>query len=223
MTAKFNSNARTKSISKSAARATRPRQPLLACSLSPGYDWFYLYYRDRALCLMLGVTPTKCFSKAWARRTIQPRAGGRCPRIGAIKRTILFPGLRRRGRNGCRRLAPRKRRSTTNRFPKALEQAEAAPLGEAVRHHRDEVVCVSGGEGSTSEGEFWEAINTACLRKLPVIFLVEDNGYAISVPCEVQTSGRKHLATGGKSSRLAHRGLRWDGPAGKLMPRRNAR
>jgi 2-oxoisovalerate dehydrogenase E1 component len=72
---------------------------------------------------------------------------------------------------------------------KALEQARKAPLGEAVRFHNDEVVYVSGGEGATSEGEFFEAMNAASLRAAPVLFLVEDNGYAISVPVEVQTSG----------------------------------
>jgi 2-oxoisovalerate dehydrogenase E1 component len=73
--------------------------------------------------------------------------------------------------------------------PAALAQAQSAPLGEFVRHERDEVVLVSGGEGMTSEGEFYEALGTACVRRLPVIFLVEDNAYAISVPVEVQTPG----------------------------------
>src|SRR6266571_3152383 len=73
--------------------------------------------------------------------------------------------------------------------PKALTQAKKAPLGEYVNHQRDEIVYVSGGDGATSEGEFWESLNVACAKKLPLLYLVEDNGYAISVPVEVQTAG----------------------------------
>ena len=74
-------------------------------------------------------------------------------------------------------------------FPKALELARKAPGGSYVDFHHDDVMYVSGGEGATSEGEFFEALNAASLRKLPVLFLVEDNGYAISVPVEYQTAG----------------------------------
>ena len=70
----------------------------------------------------------------------------------------------------------------------ALAQAKKAPLGEYVNHERDEIVYVSGGDGATSEGEFWESLNVACTKKLPLLYLVEDNGYAISVPIEVQTA-----------------------------------
>src|SRR5271154_1855516 len=74
-------------------------------------------------------------------------------------------------------------------FPKALEEAERAPLGDGVTHEPDEITYVSGGEGSTSQGEFFESLNIASNRKLPILFVVEDNGFAISVPVEVQTAG----------------------------------
>src|SRR5207253_3765240 len=76
-----------------------------------------------------------------------------------------------------------------DQHPQALEQAQQAPLGKSVRHSSDEIVYVSGGDGMTSQGEFFEALNAACLKRLPVLFLVEDNGYAISVPIKAQTAG----------------------------------
>src|SRR5260370_26994340 len=74
--------------------------------------------------------------------------------------------------------------------PKALAQAKKAPLGEYVHHERDEIVYVSGGDGATSDGEFWESLNVACATKLPLMYLIEDNGDAISGPVRLQTAGR---------------------------------
>ena len=101
-------------------------------------------------------------------------------------------------------------------FPKALEQAKHAPLGNAVRFHRDEIVYVSSGEGATSEGEFFESLNTACTKRLPVLYLIEDNEYAISVPVEVQTAGGSISKLVANYPGLAHRGMRRHRPTRKL-------
>ncbi len=157
--------------------------------LKPAYDWFYLYYRDRALCLMLGVTPYEMLLEGVGAKD-DPASGGRqMPSHWGHQAYNIVSRSSPTGTQWLQAVGAAEASLYYDRFPKALKQAEAAPLGKAVHHYRDEVVCVSGGEGATSEGEFWEAINTACLRKLPVIFLVEDNGYAISVPSEVQHPG----------------------------------
>ncbi len=152
-----------------------------ALALRASYDWFFPYYRDRALCLALGVTPYEMLLEAVGAKD-DPASGGRqMPSHWGHKRlNIVSQGS-----------------PTGTQCLQAVGCAEAGRLyerlvdipGREARHYPDEVVYVSSGEGATAEGEFWESLNTACGQRLPVVYLVEDNGYAISVPKEIATPG----------------------------------
>lgn len=149
--------------------------------LRPGYDWFYPYYRDRALCLMLGVTPYEMLL-AGVGAADDPASGGRqMPSHWGHRRLQIVSGSSPTGTQcvqavGCAEAVLRYRQ-----LPQIDDRQD--------RYHEDEVVFVSLGEGATSEGEFWESLNAACLLGLPVVYLIEDNGYAISVPVANQTAG----------------------------------
>ncbi len=152
-----------------------------ALSMKAGYDWFFPYYRDRALMLGLGMTPQEMLWSAVGAE-VDPNSHGR-----------QMPS-----HWGCTRLnVPSQSSCTGSQALHSVGAAEAsyrAGLVEGLKDKiygfkGDEVVYMSVGDGTTSEGEWWEALNSACNLKLPVIFLVEDNGYAISTPVEVGTAG----------------------------------
>ena len=150
-------------------------------ALRPGYDWFFPYYRDRALCLTLGVTPKDMLLAAVGAQD-DPSSGGRqMPSHWSSPDLHIFSASSPTGTQclpavGC------------GEAKLLYERVTGIPDREAC-FKDDEVTYVSIGDGATSEGEFWEAVNAACLRKVPLLILVEDNGYAISTPVEVQTPG----------------------------------
>jgi 2-oxoisovalerate dehydrogenase E1 component len=159
-------------------------------TMKPGYDWFYPYYRDRALCLALGATPLDMLLMAVG-AAADPQSGGRqmpshwsFPKLNVVTQSSPT-GSQILQAVGC---------AEGGRYFESHPQAAKKTEGDYrqfkdVQFQRDEVTYVSLGDGATSEGEFWEALNTASNRKLPVLFVVQDNGYAISVPVEVQTAG----------------------------------
>ena len=157
--------------------------------LKPAHDWFYAYYRDRALCLMLGVTPYEMLLQAVGAKDDPASAGRQMPAHWGDPKLNLVTRSSPTGTQFLQSVGAAEATGYYSQFHKALEQAKQAPLGERVNYHADEITYVSGGDGSTSEGEFYEALSTACTKKLPMLFLIEDNGYAISVPVEVQTPG----------------------------------
>ncbi|MBZ5573771.1 MAG: dehydrogenase E1 component subunit alpha/beta [Acidobacteriia bacterium] len=159
-------------------------------TLKPAYDWFYPYYRDRALCLGLGATPYEMLLEAVGAAD-DPNSGGRqmpshwsFPKLNVVTQSSPT-GSQVLQAVGC---------AEAGRYFAAHPDAAKRVPGDYrefkdVTFHGDEVTYVSLGDGTTSEGEFWEGLNTASNRKLPLVFVIQDNEYAISVPVEVQTPG----------------------------------
>lgn len=145
--------------------------------LKPGYDWFLAHYRDRALLLQLGMTPYEMFLSAVGGKD-DPNSGARqmpchwcLPRANVLSRSS----------------------SVGTQFHHAVGAAWAGrysrKTGMNLKANSDEIVLCTAGEGTTCQGEFFEAINYACLKELPVLFVIEDNGYAISTPVEESIAG----------------------------------
>ena len=149
--------------------------------LKAGYDWFCPYYRDRALCLQLGLTPLDMLLAAVGAKDDPNSAGRQMPSHWGHPNLNIISGSSPTGTQVLHGVGAAEAGVIYSRVPQI-------PDREA-RFHPDEIAYISLGDGATSEGEFWEALNTACTKSLPVLFVVEDNGYAISVPVEVQTPG----------------------------------
>jgi 2-oxoisovalerate dehydrogenase E1 component len=149
--------------------------------LRPGYDWFFLYYRDRALCLQLGVTAYDMLLASVGSKD-DPSSGGRqmpshwaVPALHIVSMSSPVATQILHGTGSA---------DASLYFSRVREAAELAR-----GFHSDEVTLVSLGDGATSEGEFWESLNWSSNAKLPLVYLVQDNAYAISVPTDVQTAG----------------------------------
>ena len=155
----------------------------IAFHMRAGVDWLFGYYRDRALCLGLGVTPYEMFLQAVGAAEDSASGGRQMPSHWASRKLNIFT-MSSPTATEC---LPGVGAAEAGRF---LARPEARTFLEATSgFSEDEVVVVTLGDGSTAEGEFWEAVAAACTMKLPVLFVVEDNGYAISVPVEVNTPG----------------------------------
>jgi len=161
-----------------------------ALAMRPGYDWFFPYYRDRALCLALGLSPEDMFLQSVGAAT-DPASGGRqMPTHWSSRALNIVSSSSSTTTQLLHAVGCAEAGRYFSRHPEAAAKAEGDYRAfRDVTFHGDEVVFTALGEGSTSQGEFWEALNTASNQKLPVVFCVEDNGYAISVPVEVNTPG----------------------------------
>ncbi len=139
-----------------------------ALSLTPGKDWGLPYYRDRAFAIGLGCTPLELFG-AFLARAVKNQSGGRMMPDHFVDKALRIPC-----QSSC----------VGSQFLHAVGVAKSVQLAG-----KDDVVYVSAGDGATSQGDFHEALNFAAIHNLGVIFVIQDNGWAISVPSSEQTAG----------------------------------
>jgi 2-oxoisovalerate dehydrogenase E1 component len=159
-------------------------------AMKPGYDWFYPYYRDRALCLALGNTPEEQFLQGVGAAADIASGGRQMPSHWSDPARHIVSQSSSTTTQCLQAVGCAEAGRYFSRHPEAAAKAEGDYRQfKNVEFHGDEVVYVSLGEGATSQGEFWESLNTASNARLPVLFVVEDNEYAISVPVEVNTPG----------------------------------
>jgi len=161
-------------------------------ALKPGYDWFFPYYRDRAICLALGNTVEEQLLQSVGAASDTASGGRQMPSHWSSSRLNIVSPSSSTATQCLHAIGCAEAGRYFTQHPEAAKKAAGAVDYRAfkdVKFHGDEVVYVSIGEGSTSQGEFWESLNTASNGKLPVLYVVEDNGYAISTPVEANTPG----------------------------------
>jgi 2-oxoisovalerate dehydrogenase E1 component len=159
-------------------------------AMRPGYDWFFPYYRDRAICLALGNTVEEQLLQAVGSAE-DPASGGRqMPSHWSSRKLNIVTPSSSTATQCLHAIGCAEAGRYFSRHPEAAAKHEGDYREfKDVTFHGDEVAYVSIGEGATSQGEFWESLNTASNGKLPVLYVVEDNGYAISTPVEANTPG----------------------------------
>jgi 2-oxoisovalerate dehydrogenase E1 component len=159
-------------------------------AMRPGYDWFFPYYRDRAICLALGNTVEEQLLQAVGAADDTASGGRQMPSHWSSRKLNIVSPSSSTATQCLHAIGCAEAGRYFAKHPEAAKKHEGDYREfKDVKFHGDEVVYVSIGEGSTSQGEFWESLNTASNNKLPVLYVVEDNGYAISTPVEANTPG----------------------------------
>jgi 2-oxoisovalerate dehydrogenase E1 component len=152
-------------------------------AMKPGYDWFFPYYRDRAICLALGNTVEEQLLQAVGAADDTASGGRQMPSHWSSEKLNIVTSSSSTATQCLQAVGCAEAGRYFSQHPEAAKKHDGDYREfKDVSFHGDEVVYVSIGEGSTSQGEFWESLNTASNGKLPVVFVVEDNGYAISAP-----------------------------------------